>query len=828
MWPLPVHLSTSLTGPPTGDTGIYVWNVWLFQHELLDHGGFPFLTTKIFSLGPAVDLAQHNYTPLAGLVGVPLVPLVGVVRAFNLIYLFNLVLAAYAMYLLARDVVGNRGPAWLAGLMFAFAPALVARGMAHFSLVETAALPMFVLLLRLAGRTGGRAAMAGAGATFAWATYSDPYYGVYCLVLGAWHMAAHSLDVSVVRRRPRVGCAAGVDVWLAASAGLVAWIAATGGTDVPLGPWRLGLRSLHTPVLSLTVAAAVRLALSRRPAWNWRPSAEFWTLIRLSPFGVATSVVLLSPVLVLLAGRLFRGQFLSPDILWRSSTPGVDLLAFLLPNPNHPLLRPWTTGWLSAQPGGFVENVASVPLVALVVIAAAIIAGRTRGSRYWVGLAVLAGSCALGPFIRFAGVNLYVPTPWALARYVPVLDVARAPARFTALTALAFAVIAALALQALAERLPRWRGSLLTAFGVVLLFELLPAPRPLYDARHSPVYDVIATDPREIRVLELPFGVRDGLSSFGDFNASAQFNQTRHGKRLIGGYLSRVSPKRVEQIVRFPVLKALMTLSAREPLPPDLARQARARAPKFIHDARVGYVVVARRRAPRQLVDFAVSALDLELIAESETRSLYRPRGTRPPDRLAAREPRCARRWRARAVESGGGSWSLLGRPGKAPAHRAHECHEVVEAHAHGVRVRPRVEDDLRIGGQALVHVDVLAVEFAERRHRPGVAVGIQAGKLVLGGEADPGRFRHVPEGGHVHPEMRGHQREDRLAVGQAHDGLGPIPPAHVRGGGLFLRGERGVVVDRRERHAARGHVPLDRRRNRHDAPPGPMPRPGP
>jgi hypothetical protein len=25
-WPLPHHFSTHLTGPPTGDTGVYVWN----------------------------------------------------------------------------------------------------------------------------------------------------------------------------------------------------------------------------------------------------------------------------------------------------------------------------------------------------------------------------------------------------------------------------------------------------------------------------------------------------------------------------------------------------------------------------------------------------------------------------------------------------------------------------------------------------------------------------------------------------------------------------------------------------------------------------------
>ena len=50
--------------------------------------------------------------------------------------------------------------------------------------------------------------------------------------------------------------------------------------------------------------------------------------------------------------------------------------------------------------------------------------------------------------------------------------------------------------------------------------------------------DMLATDHRE--VLELPFGVRDGTSSHGNFTARSQFFQTYHHKPLIGGYLSRV------------------------------------------------------------------------------------------------------------------------------------------------------------------------------------------------------------------------------------------------------------------------------------------------
>ena len=61
-WPLPLHLATHLTGDPGGDTGVYVWNQWVFQHEILEQGRFPYFTDKIFSLTGRANLSLHNYT----------------------------------------------------------------------------------------------------------------------------------------------------------------------------------------------------------------------------------------------------------------------------------------------------------------------------------------------------------------------------------------------------------------------------------------------------------------------------------------------------------------------------------------------------------------------------------------------------------------------------------------------------------------------------------------------------------------------------------------------------------------------------------------------
>ena len=78
----------------------------------------------------------------------PLQPVLGVVATFNLVYLANLALAGFGMFVLARRVTGRPLEAWIAGAVFACSPFLVARSTAHFSLVAAAPLPFFLVLAR--------------------------------------------------------------------------------------------------------------------------------------------------------------------------------------------------------------------------------------------------------------------------------------------------------------------------------------------------------------------------------------------------------------------------------------------------------------------------------------------------------------------------------------------------------------------------------------------------------------------------------------------------------------------------------------------------------
>jgi hypothetical protein len=302
------------------------------------------------------------------------------------------------------------------------------------------------------------------------------------------------------------------------------------------------------------------------------------------------------------------------------------VLALVAPNPSHPLVR-WLTGdQQAAAPTVFVEFTAALGLVVLAVVAFAVWRAGLRARGWFWTLGIFA-VLALGPFVHVAGVNTFIPGPWALLRYVPVVSLTRMPGRFAVVAALCASVLFALALKAIGERWPHRRRQVLATVAVLLAIELLPVPRPLYSAAIPSVYDTIRADTRPVRVLELPFGVRDGVTSEGNYSARYQFYQTRHEKKLIGGYLSRVSAGRFREVRETPVLTGLLALSEGRALSPEELARLIERAPAFIARARLAWVVMHPSQTPPALEAAAIRALDLERVAADSDAVLYRTRG---------------------------------------------------------------------------------------------------------------------------------------------------------------------------------------------------------
>jgi hypothetical protein len=611
-----------MLGLPNGDAGVYVWNLWVFRHEIVANHHLPFLTSEILALSPPVPLALHNYTTFANVLAFPLIPIIGVLETFNVLVLASGVMTAYAMYHYARTRTGDAAAGWVAGLLFGFSPFMSARAAEHFSLTLAAPLPIFgMLMFRLYTKPSFGLACA-AGATVAWAFLCDVYYAVYCLLIAA-HMAGFTIfsvetrPVTVRRNWPR----ALVDLAILCLAGLIVGMLLRGGGQVDVFGIRVSFTRLYTPVLVLTLMLAVRVWMTIRP--RVVTVLPLISQARMAAIAAVVCIAILSPLLSVTTSSVGQRGFIRPDVWWRSSAQGVDLLAFFAPNPLNPLFGWISYEWITSLPGGFNENVASIPWVALLVIIGAVVWAGFRPLKGWIVFTLIFASMALGPFISIAKQLTYVPTPWALLRYLPIIGAARMPTRLTIVVMLGVSMLLAWAIAHLRTR--SQRPQLVAATIAVLLFvELLPAPRTLHSAEIPTVYKMIAADPRPIRVLSLPFGLRDGISSRGNYSSSSQFYQTFHEKRLVGGYISRLPSTSMERYRNNTLMRVLLRLSEGTPVEPELYDQALSRADRYLSRLEVGYVVIDPERCSPELIAFARRVFQLTFVAQAEGLELYR------------------------------------------------------------------------------------------------------------------------------------------------------------------------------------------------------------
>jgi hypothetical protein len=597
---------------------------------MLRHANVPFSTDHVFAYTGGADFALHNYTAVAGVLGVPLIGLLGVVGAFNAIMILFVALAGAATFVLARRVGLVPWAAWVGGAMFAASPVLSARETAHMSLVLAAPLPLFLWSLIRTIETRRTRDAALTGAMVALATYSDAYYGVYCALMGAfiagWRFTSWTRGV---RTRTVARAARAIDLLLALAGTLIAWRLFNGPADVVIAGVSIKLQTLYNPMLLFVLLAGTRTLLAWRPRVRIvDPDIALPRMWRLGAIAVFTCALFMLPVLVGVALRALNDRLPMTETFWRSSPRGVDLLAYFVPNPNSPWFGDTTRPWLlPPRADAFPEFVASFSLVAFALIAVA--AWRGALPRMWVVFTACFALLSLGPFVHIGGVNTYVIGPWALLRYVPIAGMARSPSRFAIVAALGLSLLFAFAVQDLWRRRSRAAGAWGALLALALVVELMPWPRTLHSAAVPRIYDLIATsaahpdDPG--RLLELPTGLRDGTSSVGNFNPASPFFQTKHRRPVIGGYLSRVSAWRKQRNATDPMMFALTTASEGRALPPAALDAAHAWRETFLRRSCVRYVILDRDRAPAGLREAAVAALRLASVHAEDGYELLTP-----------------------------------------------------------------------------------------------------------------------------------------------------------------------------------------------------------
>ena len=562
-WPLPAHLYTDLLGDPERDLGVYVWNLWVFRHELLKHGHLPFSTNHIFAYSGGSDFSLHNYAPLAGVLGAPLIGPMGVVGAFNVVLIVSMVMTGIGAFLLAKRLKLATGPACCAGAVFMASPVLTARETAHLSLVIAGPLPLFLwALLRALDRERCRDALL-VGVMVAAAFYSDSYYAIYCVMMGLfvtmWRFTLLEWPMSPTER-PRL--VAALHLVLALTGSVLVWRLVTGAPRIAIGPLHVGLQTFYTPFLIIVLAAGLR-------AWLvWQPVVRLddregpaHRLFRLGMLSIGACLALIAPSLIGLTLRYLNGRLPETQVFWRSGPRGIDALAYLIPNPNHPSVRRDDPQLVHA------ESTGCVPGVCRLVSAGWPRRNRSRCvvkalPRLWMAFTGFFVLLSMGPFIHVAGVNTTVVGPWAFLRYVPIIGMARSPSRFAVVAALGLSLLLAFAVQRMASvhihpMVVVSRGSAGHRAACRRRARCIRPPCPTSPYR---LVAALETSDESGRLLELPTGIETARPRLA-FQCTVGYLQTSHRRPLMED-ICHMSPRwRKMENDRMPMLRALFALS---------------------------------------------------------------------------------------------------------------------------------------------------------------------------------------------------------------------------------------------------------------------------
>lgn len=186
-WPVAAGLDRNLPsdlGDPAFVAGVMAW---ASEHWLaLLRGDFDaasrFWHAPIFHPEP-LTTAYSEHFALQSLLTLPVYAITrNPILSYNLAFLMTYVLAGLGMYLLVRDVIGERdrfsGAAFVAGLAFAFAPYRVAT-LPHLQVLSTHWMPFVLLGLHRYFRDGRTDPLVGAGAAWWAQNLSSGYYMLY-------------------------------------------------------------------------------------------------------------------------------------------------------------------------------------------------------------------------------------------------------------------------------------------------------------------------------------------------------------------------------------------------------------------------------------------------------------------------------------------------------------------------------------------------------------------------------------------------------------------------------------------------------------------------
>lgn len=181
-WPLTANMTSHV---PMGDNDLWqnYWNFWWWKEALVERHQSPYRTDLLFHPEGAA-LGLHTNSDANQIWTLPVNALLGAAAALNTALLAGFVFAGFGTYLLARQYTEATGPAFLAGVIFAFFPNHVEHSLEHLNLASLHGLPFLLWALVRTIRHGGHAWI-GTGCFFALTCLFGWHNGLLAIPLAA-------------------------------------------------------------------------------------------------------------------------------------------------------------------------------------------------------------------------------------------------------------------------------------------------------------------------------------------------------------------------------------------------------------------------------------------------------------------------------------------------------------------------------------------------------------------------------------------------------------------------------------------------------------------
>ncbi len=187
-FPLVLDFTGSVLGDLESDVWKHLWGMWWVKACLLEANVLP-LHTHL--LNAPYGGALFFIDPLNGLISTPLQLVWDPATVYNLMVLFNIVLAAVGGWCLARELSGNRYAAFFGGAVYGFSAymmAYVTSGVTEA--INLGWIPLFCLFFIRMLRNSSVADAVRSGVFFALATIGCWYYGTFCVLFATFYYLA--------------------------------------------------------------------------------------------------------------------------------------------------------------------------------------------------------------------------------------------------------------------------------------------------------------------------------------------------------------------------------------------------------------------------------------------------------------------------------------------------------------------------------------------------------------------------------------------------------------------------------------------------------------